>query len=143
MSDETVYLGVYGIFVKDGKLLVIKKGRGPYVGKYDLPGGGLEYGELVLDCLGREMAEEVGAQVASATFNTIGEYQCQYYGSDNSLKNFQHLGLYYIVDLQYEALKTAPDGQDSLGAQFVSLTDLNESNVAPIILPIIERLRSV
>lgn len=32
------HFGVYGICQRDGRLLVIHKGRGPYSGRYDLPG---------------------------------------------------------------------------------------------------------
>ena len=35
-------LGAYGICRQDNALLVIEKGQGPYEGRYDLPGGGVE-----------------------------------------------------------------------------------------------------
>lgn len=33
------HFGVYGVCLKDEKLLCILKTRGPYQGRYDLPGG--------------------------------------------------------------------------------------------------------
>ena len=33
------HFGVYGICIKDNKLLCIKKERGPYKNRFDLPGG--------------------------------------------------------------------------------------------------------
>lgn len=39
--------GVYGIYVEDGKLLVINKNGGPYINRFDLPGGSLEKGEAL------------------------------------------------------------------------------------------------
>lgn len=37
--------GVYGIYIENDKLLVINKNGGPYINRYDLPGGSLEAGE--------------------------------------------------------------------------------------------------
>ena len=34
------HIGAYGILIRDGKIALIKKARGGYKGKYDLPGGG-------------------------------------------------------------------------------------------------------
>ena len=39
--------GVYGIYVEAGKLLVINKNGGPYINRFDLPGGSLEEGETL------------------------------------------------------------------------------------------------
>lgn len=54
---------VYGIYVNDGKLLTLRE----QYGKWDivkLPGGGLEFGEGVVDCLKREFMEELNVSVA-------------------------------------------------------------------------------
>lgn len=45
--------GVYGIIRKDGCLLVIKKTKGPYKNRYDLPGGSQEPGEKLEETLTR------------------------------------------------------------------------------------------
>ena len=36
---EFKQLGAYGLIIKDGKILLIKKFGGPYDSKLDLPGG--------------------------------------------------------------------------------------------------------
>ena len=62
-SDTNItktHFGVYGSIVKDGKILLIKKSRGPYTGLYDLPGGSQEQGESHLETLKREIMEETG-----------------------------------------------------------------------------------
>ncbi|WP_420493492.1 NUDIX domain-containing protein [Rossellomorea marisflavi] len=46
--------GVYGIYAKDGKLLVILKNGGPYIHRFDLPGGSLEDGESLNEAMKRE-----------------------------------------------------------------------------------------
>ena len=60
------HFGVYGSIIKNGKILLIKKARGPYTGLYDLPGGGQEKGESYLETLTREIMEETGCEVIKA-----------------------------------------------------------------------------
>ena len=52
--------GVYGIYVVDGKLLVINKNGGPYINRFDLPGGSLEEGETLSEAMKRKFLEEKG-----------------------------------------------------------------------------------
>lgn len=46
--------------IHDNKLLIIKRGAEPCVGKYALPGGNLDPDELLEDCARREVFEETG-----------------------------------------------------------------------------------
>ena len=57
------HLGAYGLIIKDGKIVLIKKVGGPYNGKLDLPGGTIEWGETPEQTLIRELNEEVGIDV--------------------------------------------------------------------------------
>lgn len=141
MEKETkkIYLGVYGIYQKDDTILVIKKARGPYTGKYDLPGGGLNFDETREQCLERELLEETNTKVKDKVLVGINEYQCHYTKEDGTPKDFHHLGIYYKVDLIIKDLKTSPDGQDSNGAIFVHFADLTEKNTSPIALPMIKQ----
>ncbi|MCM3629768.1 NUDIX domain-containing protein [Paenibacillus glycanilyticus] len=54
------HLGVYGICLNEEKLLVIRKGGGPYFGRYDLPGGTVEANESLVGAMHREFLEETG-----------------------------------------------------------------------------------
>ena len=40
---EMKHLGAYGLIVKDGKIALIRKSRGAYTGKLDVPGGTIEF----------------------------------------------------------------------------------------------------
>lgn len=57
--------GVYGVVLNEGKLLVVRQKRGPYAGKFDLPGGGIEFGESAEQTLRREFVEEVAMEFDS------------------------------------------------------------------------------
>lgn len=57
------HIGWYGIIVKNNKVVLIRKSRGAYTGKLDLPGGSFEHGETPEECVKREIMEETGLTV--------------------------------------------------------------------------------
>lgn len=54
-----IIIRVRGIIIHDGKLLLVKITKNNY---YCLPGGKLEHGEDVKDCMKRELTEELGIE---------------------------------------------------------------------------------
>ncbi|MNG21511.1 8-oxo-dGTP diphosphatase [compost metagenome] len=66
--------------MKDNRVLLIQKDRGPHTGKWDLPGGTIEFGEDPYDTLIREFEEETGitqlkGAIRSALSYTDGDEQ--------------------------------------------------------------------
>jgi mutator protein MutT len=57
--------GVYGVAMNEGKMLLIRQKSGPYAGKFDFPGGGIEFGETPEQALHREFKEELGMEFDS------------------------------------------------------------------------------
>jgi ADP-ribose pyrophosphatase YjhB (NUDIX family) len=55
--------GVSGLIVRDGKVLLIRRGKEPYKGRWSLPGGGVRAGERLRDAVHREVREETGLEV--------------------------------------------------------------------------------
>jgi ribosomal protein S18 acetylase RimI-like enzyme/8-oxo-dGTP pyrophosphatase MutT (NUDIX family) len=58
-------IGVYGVVTDEGKILTVRQQRGPYAGKLDFPGGGIEFGESAEQAMRREFAEEVAMEFDS------------------------------------------------------------------------------
>jgi 8-oxo-dGTP diphosphatase len=83
---------VYGLLIKDGRLLVNEEIiRGKKIIK--LPGGGLDWGEGTVDCLAREWKEELGIDIKVLQhFYTTDFFQHSAY--DDS----QVISIYYLVD---------------------------------------------
>ena len=66
------------IFIKDDKILFSKRGLEPDIGRYELPGGFLEYGESAEECCVREISEETGLVVSEDDLRLIGAYPSEY-----------------------------------------------------------------
>src|SRR5690606_8399643 len=66
MPRKLFRLGVYALAIYRGQVILVRKGGGPYVGRWDLPGGGVEFGEAPLETLARELQEETGLAFAEA-----------------------------------------------------------------------------
>jgi 8-oxo-dGTP diphosphatase len=56
-------IGVGAIIVKEGKVLLVKRGIEPSKGLWAIPGGTLKLGETLQECAAREILEETGIKI--------------------------------------------------------------------------------
>ncbi|WP_205961779.1 NUDIX hydrolase [Psychrobacillus vulpis] len=134
--------GVYGICVQNSKLLVVNKNGGPYINRYDLPGGSLEDNESLETGIKREFLEETGFEVE--VVNKIGVADFMVSSDWRGLTDVHHIAVYYFVK-QTGGSITEPlqfEGQDSLGADWVSAEEVSEENASPIVLKAFEWLKT-
>lgn len=137
MTHQNIHraFGVYGTIIIDGKLVVIKKNGGPYINRFDLPGGSLEDGELLKDAINREIHEETGLEVSKITQLGITSFKYPWDYLNYTIN--QHITVFYEVQEfagQIMASVTQFAGQDSLGALLVNLDQLNINNASPLVL---------
>jgi 8-oxo-dGTP diphosphatase len=57
------YLAVSAAIFRDGKVLIVRRGRAPAKGIYTLPGGGVELGETLEAAVIREVREETSLDI--------------------------------------------------------------------------------
>lgn len=80
MAEDQFWIGVHGVVAHEGRMLVLRRAPGMSYqpGSWDLPGGHLVIGELMEECLAREIEEETGLAVEIerllGVHNSIGPY---------------------------------------------------------------------
>ena len=94
--------GVYGVHIQNGKILLVHKGpHGVYAGRWDLPGGGIEFGESPEEALMREWREEVGMHVKEfhplTTRSVLIHVPPETSSRKIPFQRFHHLGLLYTI----------------------------------------------
>ena len=68
MNETRIYptrpfLAVSAAIIRDGKVVIVRRGAGVATGVYTLPGGVVEAGETVREAVAREVREEVGMTI--------------------------------------------------------------------------------
>ncbi|MBO7244374.1 MAG: NUDIX domain-containing protein [Alphaproteobacteria bacterium] len=125
------HFGIYGINIKDNKILLIKKTRGPYTGLYDLPGGSPETNEVPEETLIREIKEETNLDVTSFNFyKKTSIIFSNFTPQSNQTGVLEHTALLYHIQTS-GMLSQDGDGIDSGGAVWVNINELNEKNATP------------
>lgn len=85
---------VYGIFIRDQKVLLVKENMNGF--KFTkFPGGGLEFGEGLIDGLKREILEELelDCEISDHFYTTDFFQRSAFY------KNEQLISVYYFIDI--------------------------------------------
>ena len=128
------YLGIYGVCLKENKVLSIKKARGPYKNRFDLPGGSQKTSEGFTETLVREFLEETGYKVSSYD-------NCRAYDVfvEEEERTVHHMMVFYDVEIesdQLEEIQTVLDDEinDSDGICWLEINKINIDNASPLLL---------
>lgn len=125
------HVGAYGILIRNEKIALIKKARGGYKDKYDLPGGGIEHNETPIETLHREIMEEIGGTVVEEKLFDVTSTNIKWQMTEEKIEDLHHIGILYIITIQEENLKMEADGLDSEGAVWLPIDKLEEKDLSP------------
>lgn len=135
------HIGVYGVHLKENRLLCIRKNAGPYQNRYDLPGGSQEDGEGLTETLAREVLEETGHRVSKYGNNRIYDS----FVKSSPKYTTHHIFAFYDIQLS-ENEGSIPEivengKNDSNGIEWVPITELNIENSSPLILKVLNEVQ--
>lgn len=120
---DTFNIRVYGLLVHNQSLLIIKE---PYAGEilYKLPGGGLEFGESLIDGLKRELKEELDLDLCAARhFYTQEDFMVSRFRANEQL-----LLIYFLIEVDnIQDLKKRDPSIDEI--MWIPLNELKTQHV--------------
>lgn len=125
------HIGAYGIIIRDNKIALVRKARGGYKGKLDLPGGGMEHGETPIDTLKRELMEEINGTVVETTLLDATSVNIKWQVKYDLVQDLHHIGILFEVKIVEDKLKGDADGLDSEGADWYDISKLREEELSP------------
>lgn len=127
--QQKVRIRVCGLLIEDGAVLLAQI-YSPVAGQlvWMPPGGGLEFGESIEECLQREFEEETGISVQVNSLQFINEF---------IQPPFHAVELYYSVNMVKGTKITGSDPEHSKDHQllqkveWISLDELSEYSISP------------
>ncbi len=134
------HIGSYGIIINDNKIVLIRKARGGYKGKLDLPGGGIEHLELPNETLKRELIEETNLVVQKYELFDCTATNITWNMHDDVWEDLHHIGILYRVEEYDGDLKMDADGLDSEGANWYEIDKLKGAELSPFAKYSLEKL---
>ncbi len=124
------HYGVYGFILNErAEILVVVKTRGPYTGRYDLPGGSPEEGESAEETLTREIMEETGRKVLQIGSVIEKETTFDYDHTDCLL----HTGKVFPCQVGPQIHQILL-GEDNASAEWLSIETFSTENATPFLL---------
>jgi 8-oxo-dGTP diphosphatase len=134
---DSPVVGVGAVVIRDGKVLLVKRGVHPNKGTWAIPGGSLKLGETLQEGAEREILEETGITIkAGDPF-----YSFDFFERDGNGRIRFH---YVIVDMKGDYISGDVQGaDDALDARWVSPEELNDLPVSKNTLKILESMRFI
>ncbi len=137
------HYGVYGIVYENSKMLLINKVKGPYINRFDLPGGSLTEDESIIQHLKREFIEETGYEIEVLEHLGIQDFKIK-----EAYLHYQfihHIAIFYSVKLKEKVRDISNEINvygnneinDSAGICWKNLNELSIENSSPLVMKIL------
>ncbi len=101
---------IKGLIVKDGKIFLLKESP-ELSGKWELPGGGLDFGEDIYEGLKREIEEEMSVKVKEISKRPMYAWTWRYEGKRN-MEWYYSLVLAYKIEIESLDFKPSKEAEE-------------------------------
>jgi 8-oxo-dGTP diphosphatase len=133
-SFPAARVGVGAVIIRDGQVLLVKRGREPAKGLWAVPGGAVEPGETLQAAAEREIFEECGMVIRAGepifVFDLIEK-------DETGALKFH----YVIVDMRAEYVSGEPvAADDAADARWLAPRDLDSLDVVPVTLELLRKI---
>lgn len=115
------------LFDGDGRVLLVRRGHPPAMGKWSIPGGRVEFGETLAAACARELEAETGLSARLGPLLHIAEYMDAEY---------HYVILDYLGSHPTGALAA---GEDATDARFVTLAEAEGYDTTAGLLPVLRQ----
>ena len=126
-------VGVGAVVLHAGRVLLVKRGRPPGLGRWSLPGGLVELGETTVEAARREVAEECGIAVRVAGVAGVVDRVIR---DDRGRIQYHYVLVDYLAYAESDAICAGTDAAD---ARWVPTEDLHALDVTEGLRDMIER----
>ncbi|MEE2690942.1 MAG: NUDIX hydrolase [Pseudomonadota bacterium] len=117
-SRETISIGVGAVVFRGDDVLLVKRGKPPFLGCWSIPGGGLEHGETLKNAARREVREETGVEIEIIGLIDVFEALPRETPEDGPLNHT------LLIDFAAEWISGEPvAGDDAAEAAFVPIEE--------------------
>jgi ADP-ribose pyrophosphatase YjhB (NUDIX family) len=110
------------VIIREGKIGLIKRGNEPAKGKWSIPGGHVELGEIVEEAVVRETKEKTGLEVEN--YSLIDEVNNVDLDEKGKIK-YHYVIVEYFVHVKNGIDQAASDAAESIWVPFDQVADYN------------------
>jgi len=115
-------VGVAAVVLRDGRVLLVQRGREPARGLWGLPGGMLELGETLAEGVRREVLEECGVEIEVGPL--LGIFEPMQRDGAGRLR-YHYVVLDYLARYVSGELRAADDADDARWVELDALERLS------------------
>ena len=127
-------VGVGAVVLREGRVLLVRRGVAPAMGLWAIPGGGLRIGETIQAGAEREILEETGITIRAGA----PLFTCDSFEKDEAGRIRFH---YVIVDVAADYLSGEAKGiDDALDTRWVSPAEIRELSVTKTTLKLLTQI---
>ena len=129
---------VSAIIIEDGRILLVRRGSAPALGRWSAPGGAIELGETAIEAVKREVLEETGIEIEVGAIAGLSDVIV----TDEETGDI----LYHYTLITFFATPTGGEpmaATDAAEVKWVLLSDIHEYNVTKTLLTRLQEHRLV